>query len=321
VTPEDSSLPAVTIYTDGACSPNPGPGGWAAILLRPDGEATELCGAEPTTTNNQMELRAAVEALQALPGPHHITLYTDSEYLRQGMTEWLPAWERRGWQTAERKPVKNLALWQDLAAAVRRHHIDWRWVKGHTGDPWNERADALARSMIPAPPLPLEDAEAIHLFTAASCAASGTGPGGWGAILRYQTARKSLSGHEPSTSANRLHILAVVRGLQAVKRGLPIHVYTTSEYLHDGATRWLTGWQQRNWRTREGQPVRHHDLWQELLGAAASYHVSYHLVREGVLPDLMIECRDLARAAAGNRLAGSQTPQVRCGDRSRPRSD
>src|SRR5262245_40729613 len=162
------TLPPVTIYTDGACNPNPGPGGWAAIILEPGAEPEELSGAEPQTSNNQMELRAVIEALRALPAPHRVTLYTDSQYLRQGITEWLPLWEQRGWRTAGKQSVKNQELWQALATEVKRHQIDWEWVKGHAGNEWNERADALATAMLPPVELPLDDTTAVHIFAAAS---------------------------------------------------------------------------------------------------------------------------------------------------------
>jgi ribonuclease HI len=133
----------VEIYTDGACRGNPGPGGWGA-LLRAAGRERELHGGEPATTNNRMELTAAIRALEALKRPCRVALYTDSQYVRQGISEWLPQWHARGWKTASRKPVKNQDLWQELDAQAQRHTIEWHWVKGHAGHPENERADALA---------------------------------------------------------------------------------------------------------------------------------------------------------------------------------
>jgi ribonuclease HI len=136
--------PDVVIYTDGACSGNPGPGGWGAILTSGDHQR-ELCGGELHTTNNRMEIMAAIRALQALKRPCQVELHTDSQYLRQGITEWLPGWKARGWKTAAKAPVKNEDLWRELDEARARHKVDWRWVKGHAGHPMNERADALAR--------------------------------------------------------------------------------------------------------------------------------------------------------------------------------
>lgn len=135
----------VTIYTDGACSGNPGPGGWGAILVH--GETRkELSGGETETTNNRMELQAAIEALNALKRPCKVAVYTDSVYVRDGITKWIKGWQRNGWRTAAKKPVKNTELWQALQAALQPHDIDWHWVKGHAGHPENERADELARS-------------------------------------------------------------------------------------------------------------------------------------------------------------------------------
>jgi ribonuclease HI len=138
----------VEIYTDGACSGNPGPGGWGA-LLRYNGNERELCGGEAETTNNRMELRAAIEALNALKRPCTVHLHTDSTYVKQGITEWIKRWKANGWRTAGKKPVKNQDLWEALDEALARHDIRWHWVKGHAGHPENERADELARRGIP----------------------------------------------------------------------------------------------------------------------------------------------------------------------------
>jgi ribonuclease HI len=137
----------VEIYTDGACRGNPGPGGWAAILTMGARER-ELSGAENLTTNNRMELQAVIGALQALKRPVQVQLYTDSQYVRRGLLEWLPQWKARGWKTADKKPVKNQDLWQRLEAEAARHRIEWHWVPGHAGVPGNERADALANAAI-----------------------------------------------------------------------------------------------------------------------------------------------------------------------------
>ena len=136
--------PVVVIYTDGACKGNPGPGGWGAWLATADGHEKELCGGEALTTNNRMELTAVIEALGSLKRTCEVTVHTDSEYVRKGITEWIQGWKQRGWKTADRKPVKNADLWQRLDSLRTLHAIDWRWVRGHSGDPGNERADALA---------------------------------------------------------------------------------------------------------------------------------------------------------------------------------
>jgi len=145
VSEEDANL--VEIFTDGACSGNPGPGGWGAIL-RFRGTEKELSGGETPTTNNRMELMAAIEGLKALKRPAQVRVWTDSVYVRDGITKWIHGWKRSGWKTADKKPVKNVDLWQALLEAAKPHDVEWRWVKGHAGHPENERADALARGGI-----------------------------------------------------------------------------------------------------------------------------------------------------------------------------
>jgi ribonuclease HI len=143
----NQTLPKVDIFTDGACSGNPGPGGWGA-LLRYGATEKELSGAEVLTTNNRMELMAAIAALEALKKPAEVALHTDSIYVRDGITRWLPGWKAKGWLTADKKPVKNVDLWQRLEEATHIHKIDWLWVKGHSGHPENDRVDQLARDAI-----------------------------------------------------------------------------------------------------------------------------------------------------------------------------
>ncbi len=146
-TASGDTLAIVEIWTDGACSGNPGPGGWGAVL-RFGATEKELSGAESPTTNNRMELWGAIAALEALTRPCTIRLHTDSSYVKNGITQWLKRWKANGWKTADRSPVKNEDLWRRLEAAAARHRIEWKWVKGHAGDPMNERADALARAAI-----------------------------------------------------------------------------------------------------------------------------------------------------------------------------
>ena len=136
--------PQVVIYSDGACSGNPGPGGWGAVMISGD-HVRDICGGEPATTNNRMELMAAIQALEALKKPCKVELHTDSTYVMKGISEWIHGWKKRGWMTADRKPVKNDDLWRRLDVARGKHDVTWKWVKGHAGHPLNERADALAR--------------------------------------------------------------------------------------------------------------------------------------------------------------------------------
>ena len=143
-------MTTITIYTDGACKGNPGPGGWGAWLKSAEHEK-ELWGGEAVTTNNRMELTAVIEALAALKRPSVVVVHTDSQYVRQGITSWIHNWKQRGWKTAAHQPVKNIDLWQRLEALAGAHQVQWRWVKGHAGDPGNERADALANRGVMSP--------------------------------------------------------------------------------------------------------------------------------------------------------------------------
>ena len=142
------SEPEVIIYTDGACKGNPGPGGWGVLMISGE-HRRELCGGETLTTNNRMELTAAIEALRALKRPTNARLFTDSSYVKQGIETWIHGWKRNGWRTSDKKPVKNADLWQTLDALAATQKIEWRWVKGHSGDPGNDRADALSNQGIP----------------------------------------------------------------------------------------------------------------------------------------------------------------------------
>lgn len=288
-------MPAVTVYTDGGCRPNPGVGGWAAVLLFGQGKQVELKGRAERSTNNRMELTAAVKALASLEAAHKVTLYTDSQYLRRGITEWLEQWQRAGWMTAANNPVQNQDLWQALTREIQRHRVDWHWVKGHAANRYNERADELASSMIGAEKLPISDPEAVHLYTAAAFSGK-TGVGAWGVVLQYQDSTRELAGTEQGTSANRMHLQAAIQGLGALKRPLRVHVYTSSDYLKDGATAWLAGWQRRGWRTRDGKPVRHQELWRRLAGLLRRLSCHWHVVARQHQVEGLEQAKQLATA-------------------------
>jgi ribonuclease HI len=301
------TLPEVRLYTDGGCRPNPGPGGWGVVVVEDDRAVNELAGGEPGTTNNRMELRAAVEGLRSLDEPHRVSLYTDSKYLRDGVTRWMPKWVSNGWKTSGRSEVKNQDLWRSLDAELGRHRVTWHWVKGHAGDRWNERADELASSAIPRPELPVDDAGAVHLFMAAAYAGKRK-LGSWAAVLRFADNERVLRGSESKTSANRMHLAGAVAGLAALKRPVRVHLYTASDYLKDGATAWIGGWKSRGWRTREGRPVRHRDLWQRLERLLSRHRVSWHVVERESMPEEMKHAKTVAR----EELDG---PQPEPGDR------
>lgn len=286
--------PEVIIYTDGACDPNPGPGGWAAVLRSGPHEKV-LTGHEPRTTNNRMELQAVIAALTALKKPSHVILHTDSTYVQKGVTEYLERWKAKHWQTADKKAVANQDLWQALDEALQRHQIEWVWVKGHAGDPLNERVDRLAVSMIPRSALPLDDAQAIHIFTGVSCSGA---TGGWAAIIRHGDTRQELSGHEDETSANRLHLLAAQKGLEAAPTGSIVHVYTPSDYAAQGATQWVKNWVAQDWRTKEDQPVKHREVWQAIVAASQGRQVKWHSLKDEVRPLESQQAEAIARQVA-----------------------
>ena len=288
-----------TIYTDGGASPNPGPGGWGAVILgSPDADKPlhELSGAEAESTNNRMEITAAIEALRALHEPSEVTLVTDSTYLKSG-TAWVRGWRENGWLTKEREPVKNRDLWEALDEQISRHEVEWQWTKGHAGDRWNERADELASKEIPRPTLPLDDHDSVHLFTAASYS-SATRCGGWGVVLRYREHSKELSGGDRDSTSNRMQIQSAIEAIIALNRKLPVHLYTTSDYTRDGATRWIPGWRQRGWFTRENKPVSHRDLWQALDEAQQDHAIEWHVVAKAdEVPADMARAKEIAKEA------------------------
>lgn len=292
-----SSPESVKIYTDGGCAPNPGPGGWGVVLIFEGERIRELSGSADDTTNNRMELTAAVEALKTLDAQHDVQLFTDSTYVKQGITEWLPNWKQNGWRTQGRSAVKNADLWQELDRQADRHRISWQWVKGHAGHRWNERADELASAAIARSPLPLDDVDAVHIFTGVVFA-NRSGIGAWAAILSFRDRERAVSAASTDTSANRLHLEAALGGLKALKRKVRVHVYTTSDYVKSGATLWVNGWKARGWKTRDGKEVKHHDLWSALDQRAGQHDVHWHVVDRDHRLEAMKRAKDLARDMA-----------------------
>src|SRR4051794_25905960 len=217
--PETPETPEITIYTDGGADPNPGTGGWAAILLdKATGKHRELSGGEPRATNNRMELTAAIRALEALKRPCRVRLYTDSQYLRKGITEWLPGWIARGWKRKDGE-LQNEDLWRRLAELIQEHEIRWDWVKGHAGNRWNERADELATLEIrkqrgSRPAAAGREAVAppeVDVFLRVSCA---KGKGGWAALIRRAGEEEVLSGGFGSITPNQLDLLGATAALE-----------------------------------------------------------------------------------------------------------
>jgi ribonuclease HI len=321
--------PTAIVYTDGGCDPNPGPGGWAALIQLPDREVV-LQGNDPQSTNNRMELEAAIAALAYLRGRYGgcpVHLHTDSTYLQKGISKWIKRWVAHGWQTQTLQPVKNQDLWRALYDLIQVHRVRWRWVKGHAGDPYNERVDLLATEArirlaeyeapdtireqlppadeMPAPaPMPapadllavpdlLRDAP-VGISIAVSCPGS-KGPGSWGAVLRSGKARAALSGREAQTTGNLIHLQAATAALQALAAPTEVTVYTTSDYLGRGANEWLPGWQRGGWRTGSGKPVANREQWQALVKAAKPHQVTWQVVHGDSLPEDLVEAKRLAQ--------------------------
>lgn len=263
----------VTIYSDGGADPNPGAGGWAAIL-RAGGKEKVISGSEPHTTNNRMELQAAISAFQALNRPSEVDFHTDSEYLRQGITEWIGNWESSGWMK-KGKPIANADLWRILNVLVKDHDVEWHWVKGHGSDPLNRRADALARKarLDGAYLTPLPDTVA-RIFVKGTCKGN-PGPGTWAVVLERGDDTEQFSGAVDKTTNNRMELTAAIAGIGRIPEGGAVQVITASDYLYQGASRWIHGWRDRNWRKRDGKPVSNMDLWIEIDGLQANREVSW----------------------------------------------
>jgi len=287
---DEGSLPRVEIYTDGGADPNPGAGGWGAVLI--SGIRTkEISGAEQETTNNRMELTAAISALGLLNKPCEVTLYTDSQYLRRGITEWIEAWKAHDWLKRNGRPVENVDLWQALDEAQERHRVTWKWVKGHRGNPLNERADHLAtearrrlgpRQVVVKPRERVADVEedlvSVQVYTRGS--ALGTpGPAGYGATIVVDGAEpRVVSGGWPSATINVMELWAVVAALRSLPGRCAVTIHTTSKYVHDGATRWLAGWERRGWRTQKGSSVKNKDIWVELTRVMGDHDLHWEAV-------------------------------------------
>ena len=270
----DASKDKVIIYSDGGSDPNPGIGGWAAILRFGEHEKV-LTGNDPEATNNRMELTAAIRALEALKRPCDIDFYTDSEYLRKGITEWIDGWAASGWKK-KGKPIQNVDLWQELWPLVKTHEIEWHWVKGHSGNEFNERVDKLARdARLEITPGDVIDQNVPRLYLRSSCKGN-PGPGGWGAVLEEGSETEQASGSEPQTTNNRMEITAAIEGLLLLPPNSEVQIFTTSDYLYQGITQWIRNWRKRNWMKKDGeQPVANSDLWQALDKLAENYTIRW----------------------------------------------
>ncbi|MDY7094758.1 MAG: ribonuclease HI [Acidobacteriota bacterium] len=279
----------VTIYTDGGADPNPGAGGWGAVLVHPGtGRRRELSGGAEETTNNRMELTAAMEALDSLRKPCEVDLYTDSQYLRQGITRWLKGWIARGWKRKGGGAVLNADLWRRLQQATERHRVRWHWVKGHAGHELNERADELATAEIRKRQKAerKENGAGPAVDVEVFLKVRSVGPrGGWAALIRDDSGENTTSGLQRGVTANRLDILAACEVLESLPEGTSVAVHTGSDYLRNGASQWLQGWRRRGWKTGTGDPVKNADVWRRLDSLMARRKVSWPVTKGAKVPE------------------------------------
>ncbi len=275
------------IYTDGGCDPNPGPGGWAYLLIHPDSHTgREGSGGDPATTNNRMELTAVIEALKALTEPCAVDLYTDSQYVRRGITEWIEGWVKRNWRKSDGEPVLNAELWQVLCALTQEHQVTWHWVRGHAGDPYNERVDRLARAAIPRAAQPANpDATRVYLRIAGPPKAS-RGAFGWAASVVRGGAVEHLHGGHPDTTANHFSLYAALEALKRIPPTERVQFYTNNSYLHDGVTQWVPGWRKSGWVKKDGKPVQFRAEWEALDRLSQERSIEWVRLRDGDAPDV-----------------------------------
>jgi ribonuclease HI len=295
--------PRYQVYTDGGADPNPGAAGWGAVILdQATGAVRELSGGAPHSTNNRMELTAAIRALAALPPEAEVAIHTDSIYLKKGVTEWLPRWIARGWRRRTGE-LQNEDLWRELAAQTAGRRVSWSWVKGHAGHRYNERADRLAAGEIRAlkgrgeAPRSRAEPPEVEVFLRVS---GGGERGGWAAVVRRRGHEKGelSTGALRGASANELDLQAAAAVLESLPEGIEVAVHTGSDYLRNGATRWLDGWRSGGWRTKAGSPVQNRAAWERLARAMTRRRVSWPPVK-GDLPAGWQELGKAAREAAG----------------------
>ena len=268
----------VVLYTDGSCAPtNPGPGGWAYLPVI-NGEPDELVrGSEAHSTNNRMELTAALEALKSREDGDTVELFTDSQYVKNGITGWIDTWRRKNWTRGRGKPVLNKDLWVELHAQNSRLRVEWNWVKAHAGNTFNEMVDEAARAAAIAAGDPGEEATSaahdgrtltsdIPLTEGYFIAAVNNGErrAAWAIVREFDGSTDIENGVEEGTSVNRALLTGVVVLMRSLDPNAPTRVTTDSEYLFKGITQWLDGWRNRGWRKSDSKPVANKDLWIEI---------------------------------------------------------
>jgi ribonuclease HI len=291
--------PHIEIYTDGGASPNPGPGGWGAILIHPK-KTLELSGGHPDTTNNRMELTAAVEALRVLNSPCTIDFYTDSQYLRNGITKWINGWKANNWhkgKSGKGDPVLNADLWRELDQLIQMHTINWQWVKGHAGNEYNERADQLASAAIPHPEVATNtDAAQVYLRISGKAA---RGPYGWVARVERGEETMTITGGHPNTTANHFTLYAAVATLAQLPTDEPVQFHTNNSYLYDGITRWVAGWKRKDW----AKPDKFRTEWQMLDRLNEARQIQWVRFKNENEPEAFAALKDMVEAARDDAAA------------------
>jgi ribonuclease HI len=266
------------------------------VLIHPK-KTRELSGSNSQTTNNRMELTAVIEALKTLRRPCEIDLYTDSQYVRKGITEWVDRWAANGWQRGKKEAVLNADLWQALHRLVKQHDIHWHWVKGHAGNPHNERADALASAAIPRAEQP-GDPAATRVYLRIAGPKGTQGCGGWAAAIVRGDTVEQVDGCHPKTTANHLAIHAARQALAHVPEGEQVQCFTNNSYLYDGITHWVEGWRQSGWVKRtDGKPVKYRDDWEALDRASRARGVTWVRFRDQDAPEVFKQLKAPAEEA------------------------
>lgn len=283
--PMSDDLTHIEIYTDGGADPNPGPGGWGVVLIHPQ-KTRELSGGDPHTTNNRMELTAAIEALKALTRPCRIDFYTDSQYVKNGITQWVQGWIAKGW-----KNVQNVDLWHELMRQVERHDIEWHWVKGHAGNHYNERADQLATEARPRLEVEI-DPNITRVYLRISGKQT-RGPYGWAAAVVRDEETEFLSGGHPDITSNHFSLWATIELLEQLPEDEPLQFFVNNSYLFDGITKWVNGWREGGWQ----RPPKFKEAWRTLDQLNRERSIRWIAFGKGDVPEPFEQLAELVEEA------------------------
>ena len=270
--------PNIIIYSGGRAKPSPdGPGGWAALLIR-DGDVEEMSGHESSTTNVRMELMAAFMAFEALEEPSNVEFYTDSVYIKRGITLWLPKWVKNGWHTTNNQPMQNRDLWEGLHELIQQHDIRWKWLKRGLvkPTPFDNRVAELvtaAREHFTAPKLIELGADGLPKVDISIYLEAWYMGGPWGAVIVTKSDIEEVKGDETNTTGNQAVLIACAKLLERFTSPQRIAIYSSNDYLINGMSKWLRGWQKNDWTTTSGEPVKNQEQWKRLAVAAQTHTI------------------------------------------------